>query len=426
MPNRSKQSDDLALLKRCINEGRLFARHQRMAQIGAMAEDGIDRAAFSVEDLASRSMIVNWAEDRGFEVYLDEIANLSIRRPGRDREAPPIVIGGCIDTSTDGHAYEGLVGALIGLEVLEALEEADLTTERSVEMTVWSNTQGERFGPPLMGAQIKAGTLSLEACRGLVDDRGIRLDDTLERMFETFGSALPRSRLTPMAGYIEPALDAGPDLAEMDMTVGLVRGAEAVGVVKLRLSGRTSPIANTSRDHRRDPLTDVIYLVNQLEEHIGEIPPSMGLRSGIAALEHDPFKPGTLPERVSLDWVLYSPDDDVLISLLEEAESLVLAADIASVLNCDAVVSRTARDFDDGLLEQVSKLARQDSLRFRTMTIGRPCNASVLSGAGIPTAMILVPNRRFLGVDALRSVAKPDIGHAARLIAALAYQQATE
>ena len=420
-------------LKLAIDESRLFARYQRVAQIGTLASSagppgagrspaGIDREAFSVEDLACRSLLINWAEDSGFEVYLDEIANLSIRRPGRDREAAPVTIGGYIDASGgQGQAHEGVIGALVGLEVLEALTDAGIETARSVEMTIWSNTQGERFGPALMGAQVKAGSLALEACRGLVDDRGVRLDDTIERMFDTFSGALPRSRLTPIAWYIEPILDPGPSLAERDATIGVITGVDAMGVMRLRLTGRACAAANTARDHIRDPLRLAFKMVNALEtlldEDFAHVP---GLRSTISLLEVEPFKPGMVPERVAVDWMLYGAEDEQLKAVLAKAEEEIAGMAVGITCHVDASLSRNAVAFDPDMVDCARQLASSDSIRTVEMRYGQPSNAGVLAAAGMPSIQIAVPNRHYLGVAPERVVAKPDLAHLARLVARMA------
>lgn len=425
------QLDEQQRLRRAIDEGRLYARHQRMAQIGALANDTVDRAAFSVEDLASRSLLVNWAEDRDFEVYLDEIANLSIRLPGMDREAPPIVIGGHIDTASEGHPYDGLTGVLIGLEVLEAIRDSGLELERSIETIVWSNVQGDRFPPALMGAQVKVGKLPLEDCRALVDERGIRLDDTLERMFETFASALPRSRLNPIAQYLEPIFDAGPSLADGDMTLGIVEGVDAHGVLKLQVAGRSSPVGATNREHRRDPLVDAMQLVSALEALADEWqdkeePP---IRSAVASMIVDPFIPGSVPSRVALDWAVYTGDNERLSDLLSAAQDLVLNMSVEeawrTTVRSDINQLRGYQALNQPLTKTLKRHAKQASLRATAVTIGRPSTVSVLAQAGVPAAAITLPNRSYLGVDRGRSLAKPDLGHSARLIGAVALELAT-
>ncbi|MBV6633496.1 MAG: hypothetical protein KI792_10760 [Alphaproteobacteria bacterium] len=424
--------DQQQKLRRAIDEGRLYARHQRMAQIGALANDTVDRAAFSVEDLASRSLLVNWAEDRDFEVYLDEIANLSIRLPGQDREAPPVVIGGHIDTVTEGHPFDGLTGVLIGLEVLEAIQDSGLELQRSIETIAWSNVQGDRFPPALMGAQVKVGMLSLEACRALVDERGIRLDDTLERMFETFSSALPRSRLNPIAQYLEPMFDAGPSLADSDMTLGIVDGVDAHGVLKLRLAGRSSPVGATDREHRRDPLIGGMQLVAALEGLVNEwsTDDQPQIRSAVAKLNIDPFLPGSVPARIAIDWSVYMGNEDRLKALLEAAQELVMNLSVEGdwrvTVGCDIKQLRGYQPLDEKLSDQLRREAKHASLRWTDVTCGRSSTVGVLAAAEIPAAAIMLPNRSYLGIDRNRSLAKPDLGHAARLIGAVAFDLANQ
>ena len=130
-----------------VDEGRLWSRQMAMAEIGATAKGGVNRAALSDEDRRARALMVEWAGDLGFEVATDDIANLYIRRPGRQAEAAPVVTGSHLDSQPRGGKFDGAYGVIGGFEALEAIAQAGIETARPIDVVAWTNEEGGRFQP---------------------------------------------------------------------------------------------------------------------------------------------------------------------------------------------------------------------------------------------------------------------------------------
>src|SRR5918996_4712457 len=150
-----------------------------MAKIGAIADDGVNRQALSAEDIRARALLLEWTGARGWQPAVDPIANLFIRRPGRDPAAAPVVAGSHMDSQPAGGRFDGIFGVLAGLEALEALDAAGITTDRPIDLVAWTNEEGGRFQPGAMGSAVFTGALDLQSCLGLTDAGGISFGDAL-------------------------------------------------------------------------------------------------------------------------------------------------------------------------------------------------------------------------------------------------------
>ena len=144
-----------------VTGSRLWSRLMDMAQIGTIPGDGSCRLALSDEDLEGRALFLSWCRDRGFSVVHDQIGNLFVRRDGAGVLAAPVVMGSHLDTQPNGGRFDGVLGVLAGLEVLETLEDAGIGTARPVEVAVWMNEEGARFQPAMMGSAVHCGVHGL-------------------------------------------------------------------------------------------------------------------------------------------------------------------------------------------------------------------------------------------------------------------------
>ena len=145
-----READQEAVAR--VSEERLWRRHMEMAQIGAIPGNGVNRAALSREDIAARGVLIGWARDRKFEVGVDAIGNLFVRRPGHDAAAAPVMTGSHLDSQPRGGRFDGVYGVLAGLEALQAIDEAGVKTRRPIELVAWTNEEGGRFPPCTMGS----------------------------------------------------------------------------------------------------------------------------------------------------------------------------------------------------------------------------------------------------------------------------------
>jgi N-carbamoyl-L-amino-acid hydrolase len=140
-----------------INAERLWQTLEASGRIGKLGETGLRRLALSDEDGEMRDLFVAWARDAGCSVAVDEVGNIFVRRGGRDDSLAPVAMGSHLDTQIYGGRYDGILGVLSGLEVMRKLNEHGVETKRPLELVVWTNEEGGRFTPPMMGSSAFAG-----------------------------------------------------------------------------------------------------------------------------------------------------------------------------------------------------------------------------------------------------------------------------
>src|SRR5688572_2050854 len=249
-----------------VDQDRLWARHAEMAKIGAIPGNGVNRAAFSKEDIEARKLLLSWARANGFTVAADAIGNLFIRRPGTDPNAAPVMTGSHMDSQPRGGRFDGIYGVLAGLEALEAMELAGVRTRHPVELVAWSNEEGGRFAPCTMGSAVYTGARAIDDFIGVTDNEGIVLGDALKQTLAAVPEARKRELNAPAAGYIEAHIEQGPLLEMQAKTIGVVTGIQGLRWFNIEVSGKTDHAGTTPLRLRKDALRIAVDIINALRE----------------------------------------------------------------------------------------------------------------------------------------------------------------
>ncbi|HUF82626.1 MAG TPA: hydantoinase/carbamoylase family amidase, partial [Burkholderiales bacterium] len=239
-----------------VDGQRLWRRLMEMAQIGAIPGGGVNRAAFSQEDVAARKLLISWARARSFTVATDAIGNLFIRRPGLDPHAPPVMTGSHMDSQPRGGRFDGIYGVLAGLEALEAMELAGVRTRHPVELVAWSNEEGGRFPPCTMGSAVYTGARPLGDFLDVKDNEGVALEDALARTLAATPGAEKRELNAPAAAYIEAHIEQGPLLELERKTIGVVTGIQGLRWFNVEFFGETAHAGTTPLAGRKDALRE--------------------------------------------------------------------------------------------------------------------------------------------------------------------------
>src|SRR5471032_2309887 len=164
-----------------IDGDRLWRSLMELGAIGATPKGGVCRLALSDLDKQGRDLVSTWARNAGMSVTVDQIGNIFMRRPGRNNALPPVVTGSHIDTQPTGGKFDGNYGVLAGLEVVRTLNQHGIETEAPIEVAVWTNEEGSRFVPVMMGSGVFCGAFTLEHAYAATDTEGKSVKDELER-----------------------------------------------------------------------------------------------------------------------------------------------------------------------------------------------------------------------------------------------------
>src|SRR5438045_2181626 len=204
-----------------INPERLWDSLERSAEIGRFRDVGLRRLALSAEDRQMRDLFVRWAKEAGCSVAIDRLGNIFARRPGRDASLPPVAIGSHLDTQICGGRYDGILGVLCGLEVVRVLNDRGLETKRGIEVICWTNEEGARFSPPMMGSMAFAKKLTEASVLATTDDSGMTVGEALAGIGYA-GPAPLGARV--FDAYIELHIEQAPVLDRERCDVGIVVG----------------------------------------------------------------------------------------------------------------------------------------------------------------------------------------------------------
>jgi len=373
-----------------VDADRLWARLERSAEIGRFRSTGLSRLALSPEDKQMRDQFRDWARQAGCSVEVDHVGNIFARRAGLNDSLPPVAIGSHLDTQICGGRFDGVLGVMCGLEVVNALNDRSITTRRGIELIVWTNEEGARFSPPLMGSLAFAGKLPLAEVLGTRDEAGHLFGDELERI----GYA-GKARLGdhPLDCYLELHIEQAPELDRGDCDIGVVVGGYKTLALAIELKGETGHSGGTPMLERRNALVGAGYVIAAVNDiglaHAGE-----QARTTTPRIACFPNLPGIIPEHVRLIVDFRHPEPRGFERLEAEIRAAIMTA--AAKARVTASVSEGWRwgmqNFAPELIDLLKGTAADLALPYREMLSQAGHDAYALADL-TPTVMIFTPCR---------------------------------
>jgi N-carbamoyl-L-amino-acid hydrolase len=371
-----------------IDGDRLRRRFEAFNRIGATERGGVDRPSLSDANRTARDRLVDWFEDAGLAVTIDEMGNVFGRRDGRETDAAPILFGSHVDSQYNGGGYDGVIGVLGGLEVVETLDDADIQTDRPLEVVAWSNEEGVRFQPDMLGSGVFTNVFDLDYAYGLEDEDGETFGEELERIgYRGDAPCEPRD----LHCYFELHVEQGPYLDERDLSVGVVEGVYGFSWIDAAFLGNADHAGPTPMHLRNDALvatSDVITAVRRITATGG--PDLVGT---VGSVDVRPNSINVIPERVEFTIDLRSYDNAVVDDAVERIrEEVANAADREGVdFEFEEIMRIDADPFDDGCVETVARAADAIGADYMRMVSGAGHDANYLNTL-CPTSMIFVPS----------------------------------
>ena len=279
-----------------INPERLWETLERSAGIGRFRDVGLRRLALSAEDKEMRDVFIGWAREAGCSVEVDRLGNIFARRAGSDPSLPPVAIGSHLDTQICGGRYDGVLGVLCGLEVVRTLNDRGLATKRGIEVICWTNEEGGRFAPPMMGSMAFAKVLKLEDVLATKDDAGITVGQALDEIGYAGPAPLGERAFD---AYLELHIEQAPVLDREKCDIGIVIGGYKTQALRLTINGDTGHAGGTPMAMRRNALVGAGYVIAAVND-IGLAYASDEGRTTTTRIESFPNLPGTYAEQVKL------------------------------------------------------------------------------------------------------------------------------
>ena len=370
-----------------IDGDRLLARLAELAAIGATDEGGCCRLALTDEDRAGRDLVCRWMRDAGLDVQVDPIGNFFGCRAGTE-DAAPVMTGSHIDTVRTGGRYDGCLGVLAGIEVVRTLNDAGVRTRRPLVVGVFTNEEGARFAPDMLGSLVFVGGLPLEEAYARTGIDGRRLVDELARIGYRGEAALPLHR--PHA-HVELHIEQGPVLDAEGITIGAVENLQGISWQEVSIVGESNHAGTTPMRLRHDAgycaAAIGVFLRTLARELGGNQVGTMG------AVTLHPNLINVIAARASVTVDLRNTDE----SVLQEAERR-LQAFLAQLARDEGVAIDTRRlarfepvSFNAGIAALIERVAARLGHSCRAMTSGAGHDAQMLARI-CPTAMVFVPS----------------------------------
>jgi len=366
-----------------INGERLWDTMHRLAEIGATEAGGVARVALTDVDKAGRDQFIEWVTALGCTVHIDRVGNLFARYEGSDSSRSPVVIGSHLDSQPTGGKYDGAYGVMVGLEVLRALHANDTRLAAPVEVVSWTNEEGARFPPAMLGSGVFSGDISLEAGLGSTSMQGDVLGEELLRIGYS-GPELPGER--PIGYYLEPHIEQGPILEEGDHTIGIVTGVQGVRWYDVTITGQEAHAGTTPMERRSDAMVSAARLITEVDNIARRRAPAG--RSTVGVVEVEPGSRNTIVGTVRMTVDLRHPDADVLAEM--DAEFREFVTSLQPQPEVEQIWYSAPIEFNPEIVSALRTAATDQGKDPIDITSGAGHDACYISKVA-PTGMIFIP-----------------------------------
>lgn len=372
-----------------INGDRLLRRIRQLGDIGRDAEGRLVRLAASDADKAGRDAFIHWLHEAGLEVAVDRIGNIfGIWRADPNAEAAPVLVGSHIDSVIDAGLFDGCYGVLAGLEVIETLKACGFSPSRPIAVAAFTNEEGVRYAPDMMGSLVFADGLPVEDALASVGTDGTVLGAELERI--GYAGANDPGFFKPYA-YVELHIEQGPVLEREGLALGAVENLQGISWQRVTIEGDANHAGTTPMSMRRDAgqaaARVVTFLVDCARSSNAPTVATVG------CMRFEPDAINVIPARAVFTVDLRDPDE----ARLQAAEAALARylEELSAAEGVTVSVERLARFepvmFDAGMVELIEASAMARGLASRRMTSGAGHDAQMIARIA-PTAMIFVPS----------------------------------
>ena len=402
-----------------INGQRLVNSLQALGQIGALPGGGVNRLALTEADGQGRDWVVARMRELGLRVEVDAIGNIFGTMAGV-QDVPPVMVGSHIDTVRTGGLYDGNYGVLAGLELVTTLREAGLQTRRPLTVAVFTNEEGARFQPDMMGSLVYVGGLPLAEALATCDVDGVSVQSELQQI--GYQGCVPVAA-PQVDSYVELHIEQGPVLEQMGRQIGVVEGVQGISWTEFTVSGQSNHAGTTPMALRHD----AALVAAQVAVFARALSQRMGGRqlATVGALQLSPNLVNVIAQHAVFTVDLRNTNAQALAQA--ERELLAYASDVAEAEGV-AIQSRTLARFepvafDPALVELVAQQAQALSYSHQRMPSGAGHDAQMLARV-CPSAMIFVPSVGGLSHNVREHTDPADLQRGAQLLLQVVLAQA--
>jgi N-carbamoyl-L-amino-acid hydrolase len=370
-----------------IDGARLLRRIADLAQVGAIEGGGVCRLALTDADRQGRDLVVQWMRELGLAVTVDGIGNVVGLRAGR-KAGPPVMTGSHIDTVRTGGRYDGNLGVLAGLEVVAALNDAGVVTERPIAVAFFTNEEGARFAPDMMGSLVFQGDLALEDALATVGIDGTTVRENLARI--GYAGTAPVGN-NEVHAFVELHVEQGPVLEHEDYTIGAVTGVQGIHWIEFTVRGVSNHAGTTPMALRHDAgivAARIACFARDLTVELGA-----SQLATVGQVNLFPNLINVIPNRATFTLDLRNTDGAALQEAIARCMKYAaqVAADEGVELSHRVLADFAPVAFDEAIVGRVEDIARSRGHRVRRLPSGAGHDAQMLARM-CPTGMVFVPS----------------------------------
>lgn len=385
---------------------RIFA----LAEISPIDGGGSCRLALTDDDRDGRDLVVSWMRDLGLQIGVDAIGNvIGVWNVG---EGLAVLSGSHIDTVRTGGKYDGNLGVIAALEVIETCQRAGYTPPRPLAVGIFTDEEGARFAPDMLGSLVYVGGLALEEALDILAIDGPRLGDELARI--GYAGPLPCPGIAPHA-FIELHVEQGPTLEVKGIRIGAVTGVQGISWQELTITGQSNHAGTTPMSMRHDPA----YVAAEITVFLRQLAKRFGAHQVCTAGKIDMFPNliNVVPARATLTLDIRNTDEQ----LLQRAEAEV--ADFIIQISASEGVTITTKTlarfepvvFDERVINCVEQIAVSLGNTTQRMPSGAGHDAQMLARV-CPSGMVFVPSVKGISHNPAEHTSPEDLAAGANVL----------
>lgn len=376
-----------------VNGERLANRLFELSKIGYTQVGGVKRPGLSDEEKAAKSLVKSWMAEAGLEVSEDGAGNVFGRLKGKSEQKKAIGSGSHVDSVPNGGNFDGPLGTLSALEVVEAWKETGYVPDKTFEMIIFTDEEGSRFNSGLTGSRAMAGEISVDEMNQLRDYNG----ETLEEVLGRYGSSLQAFKdakrdLSELEMFVEVHIEQGKKLEQANQPVGIVSGIAGPAWLEMEFRGEAGHAGNTPMIGRKDPLVAAAELIRRLPKLPGKV--SETAVATVGKLEVKPNGINVIPETVVLHADIRDIQEATRDQLLESVQQT--AADIAKERGIELHLKQNTKIQPVPIEEQLKEQLAESLGAFGIEPVYIPSGAghdAMILGRHMPVAMLFVRSK---------------------------------
>ncbi len=395
-----------------ISSERLYQSLMDLAKIGATAKGGNCRLALTELDGQGRNLVTGWMREAGMTVSVDQVGNIFGRRPGKDNSLPPIMTGSHIDTQPTGGKFDGCFGVLAGLEVVRALNDHDVQTDAPIEVAIWTNEEGTRFVPVMMGSGAFIGKFKLDDILNTTDKDGKRVGDELK--------AIGYDGKEPVGGrsigaYFEAHIEQGPILEHEQKVIGVVTGSLGLRWYDVTVTGMEMHAGPTPMLIRQDALYAATFIMQDVVQNALDHAPHG--RGTVGSATVHPSSRNVIPGKVTFTVDIRHENAQDLLQmhqrLMQTCKRVEQEHNVSVEVNEVSYFPPTP--FDSSMVDSVREAAKSSGFSYMDIVTGAGHDAVYMASI-TPTAMIFVPCKDGVSHNEIEDAKPEDLAAGAQVL----------